>query len=477
MKSLVVSSMLLIRKIEIRETGNPTPQLNTALVTKISKETFMKNTRVSMDAKRLNDAIVFPGCSSQQSGESSLVGFGITDLSQKKKKKTTGAHTHTHTHQYSQTHLNSILEFNEQVSKNWFVLSKNIDCINFSGAFELALRGYEESQVYNRLTNAAVFEGTSKEIQNYLLECMLNICQEIIKKEISIARFWQFFNPPGHDAASIAPCSRTVLASFVDEHEKTISQSFDDASVMSAQHNGVRAIIQQQYTHEHYMHCYAYQMSLIVALPTMIEQTLLVTRHKGSLFLAMLLIGEFFTLPLQGGILRVELLTQYTSTENNWLNARTKFSHHVSIQQQLTKLELFGACWMIQYLYFGSQFFTILFFIINADKIRKHVDSFRHSVQKERGNFEKERFSSATFYSAVCLFEVENFQEYYMKFPARLKTELGVIYKREDFRKMSTSANLLQFVVENYLQTTFTETHKMLLITYTIAMTTAEAEI
>ncbi|GBO29570.1 hypothetical protein AVEN_132744-1 [Araneus ventricosus] len=56
----------------------------------------------------------------------------------------------------------------------------------------------------------------------------------------------------------------------------------------------------------------------------------------------------------------------------------------------------------------------------------------------------------------------------------RLKTELGVIYRRSDFRKMTGS--LLQFIIENNLQTTFSETYKILLIIVTIPMTTAEAE-
>ncbi|GBO04549.1 hypothetical protein AVEN_208613-1 [Araneus ventricosus] len=84
------------------------------------------------------------------------------------------------------------------------------------------------------------------------------------------------------------------------------------------------------------------------------------------------------------------------------------------------------------------------------------------------------------------------FQEYEKKFPTqildqttdaysmlqkdRLKTELGVIYRRSDFRNMTGAISLLQFIIENNLQTTFSETYKLLLIIVTIPMTTAEAE-
>ncbi|GBM37493.1 hypothetical protein AVEN_263163-1 [Araneus ventricosus] len=58
----------------------------------------------------------------------------------------------------------------------------------------------------------------------------------------------------------------------------------------------------------------------------------------------------------------------------------------------------------------------------------------------------------------------------------RLKTELGVIYRRSDFRNMTGAISLLQFIIENNLQTTFSETYKLLLIIVTIPKTTSEAE-
>ena len=94
---------------------------------------------------------------------------------------------------------------NEEVTKNRYILSKIIDCIKFCGAFELALRGHDESEesvnpgifrglvdftseldsaLKEHLNNATLFKGTSKEIQNDLLQCMFEICQEEIRAEI-----------------------------------------------------------------------------------------------------------------------------------------------------------------------------------------------------------------------------------------------------------------------------------------------------
>ena len=91
-----------------------------------------------------------------------------------------------------------VVKHNEEVKKNRDVLSKIINCVKFCGKFELPLRGHDESTssknpgVFRGLVdfacnldfsldahmkNATVFKGTSKSIQNELLEAMLEICK------------------------------------------------------------------------------------------------------------------------------------------------------------------------------------------------------------------------------------------------------------------------------------------------------------
>ncbi|GBN73864.1 hypothetical protein AVEN_189452-1 [Araneus ventricosus] len=248
--------------------------------------------------------------------------------------------------EFSQSHLNSILEFNllgkvdirqqldsafrsnvkrhnEKVTRNCYVLPKIIDCILFCCAFELALRGHDEredslntgvfrglvnfsaefdSSLKDHLTNAIVFKGKSKEIQNDLLGCMLTVCRNHMKNEISkasfvsviadgttdvssisqlvvvfryvlsngqpVERFWEFTNPSGHDAKSIAECIQASLEKVVAKPEKLISQSYDGTNVMSGQHAGVQAFIQRAYKNAQYVHCYAHQLNLIVGQAT-----------------------------------------------------------------------------------------------------------------------------------------------------------------------------------------------------------------
>ena len=267
--------------------------------------------------------------------ESSWTNAGIADLShlpQKVKK-----------HENSESHINSQLEFkllgkqdirqqldsayresiqkhNEKVKNNRYVLSKIIDCIKFCGAFELALRGHNESEdslncgIFRGLINftseldtalkkhfeiSSVFKGTSKTVQNELLDCMLQICQDQIKMEISkakfisviadettdvssifqmaiifryvlpdgspVERFWGFFNPSDHTAVGLSECIKNILTQITSDTSKLICQSYDGANVMSGRFAGVQNLIQRDYKYAFFVHCYVHQLNLILS--------------------------------------------------------------------------------------------------------------------------------------------------------------------------------------------------------------------
>lgn len=163
--------------------------------------------------------------------------------------------------------------------KNRYILSKIIDCIKFCGEFELSLRGHDESDtsinpgIFKGLVNftatldnifkehlrsTTVFKGTSKDIQNDLLDCMLEVCRDHIKKGIlecefisiiadettdvaaqfqlslivryllksgkPTERFWTFLNPLGHDAVSLSTAIKSLLIELIgDKKSKLIS--------------------------------------------------------------------------------------------------------------------------------------------------------------------------------------------------------------------------------------------------------------
>lgn len=91
-----------------------------------------------------------------------------------------------------------IRKHNEEVDKNRHILSKIIESC---GAFELALRGHDESEssenpgvfrglvdfvasldtvLHEHLQTATEFKGTSKTVQNEVLDCMLSVLRECI---------------------------------------------------------------------------------------------------------------------------------------------------------------------------------------------------------------------------------------------------------------------------------------------------------
>lgn len=214
-----------------------------------------------------------------------------------------------------------IRQHNEEVDKNRHILSKIIDCIKFCGAFELALRGHDESAdsvnpgvfrglvnfvasldavVHEHLQSATVFKGTSKTVQNELLDCMLQVLRESIIEEIKIAdfvsiqadettdvstqnqlvivfryidqahvvqeRFFEFVPLQSATAATISTALLDRLSSILpeDQKKKLIAQAYDGASVMRGAIGGVNKKVQDIYENAHYVHCYAHQLNLIM---------------------------------------------------------------------------------------------------------------------------------------------------------------------------------------------------------------------
>ena len=112
--------------------------------------------------------------------------------------------------QLDEGHRIAVRRHNEEVDRNRHILSKIIDAVKFCGAFELALRGHNESDPSENpgifralidlmasierefevhLENANVFKGTSKTVQNELLDCMLSVLRDHILEEVKQADY------------------------------------------------------------------------------------------------------------------------------------------------------------------------------------------------------------------------------------------------------------------------------------------------
>lgn len=221
--------------------------------------------------------------------------------------------------QLSEAYRLSVCEHNRKVAKNREILSKIIDCIKFCGQFEVSLRGHDERNesenpgifrglinfaskfdpvLENHLKTNKAFKGVSKTIQNEILDCLLQIYRDEIKREIRkssfvavmaddttdisehtqmvivlryvlneeiFERFWGFFTPDDQTANGISKCILDQLEIILEGNtQKLISQTFDGANVMKGKKGGVRAKIQNIYPHAHFIHCYAHQLNLIM---------------------------------------------------------------------------------------------------------------------------------------------------------------------------------------------------------------------
>ncbi|KAL1249385.1 hypothetical protein QQF64_020390 [Cirrhinus molitorella] len=188
-----------------------------------------------------------------------------------------------------------IRRHNEEVRKNRHILSRIIDCVKFCGAFELALRGHDESQssdnpgifrglvdfvaaldgvLKEHLENATVFKGTSKtadETTDVATQCQLVLVLRYIDAKSNIQeRFFAFIPLHSATADSISTALTEHLAVIIPEDQKSklISQAYDGASVMRGATAGVQRKIQDVYPNAHYIHCYAHQLNLIMQQAT-----------------------------------------------------------------------------------------------------------------------------------------------------------------------------------------------------------------
>lgn len=330
-------------RLAIKELGRPQPDLDISQSTTSQKRVFKRvfNRNVYDKNEWLcgcevrNAFFCFP-CLLFSSVEDAWTKGGVKDLghlSQKVKK-----------HESSKQHLSSQLDLkmlgntdigdqldvghrlfiqkhNDNVDKNRYVLKKIINAILFCGSFELPLRGHDETEssvnpgvfrglidysseldnaLKNHLQTATVFKGTSKDIQNELLDCILRVTQNYIIREIGqgyvsviadettdvsamsqmvivfryivnsapVERFWTFVQPQKHDAVTLATEIKTILKAVVHDPENLVAQSYDGAAVMSGSRGGVQKIIREEYPYANFVHCYAHQINLILTQAT-----------------------------------------------------------------------------------------------------------------------------------------------------------------------------------------------------------------
>ena len=332
------SSLSLEEKLEIKRLGRHIPDgLIIKQAGKLQNRTFQANTWFTRTqwltgcAER-NALFCFPCILFGTGGTGTWTKTGFTDLAHLSDRIKSHSSSSPHltccmqlqmlgkvdiARQLDEGYRSGIRIHNQKVDKNRHVLGKIIDCVKFCGAFELALRGHDESEgssnpgVFRGLVNfvaeidnamadhlktSKVFKGTSKTIQNELLDAIYDVYIDEIKKEIDAANF---VSVQADETADISCKWQVVIVlryvvegiikerfiSFTETTEKTadvltkiildtlapynvngklIAQTYDGAATMKGRVNGVSTQVRREYPEAHFVHCYAHQLNLVM---------------------------------------------------------------------------------------------------------------------------------------------------------------------------------------------------------------------
>ncbi|KAJ3654966.1 hypothetical protein Zmor_014116 [Zophobas morio] len=232
-------------------------------------------------------------------------------------------------------HVQSILKHNELVKENREIITRLIDMIIYLATQEQAFRGHNESRdslnqgnfrelasllsKYDNkfkvfLDESSVFTGLSKTIQNELIESINKVISEIIENEIKMSPFfsWQvdettdincrsqvsvifryvkegkaverfmgFFDASeGRTAADLFNLLTENFSKY-DITNKLIGQTYDGASVMSGELNGLQSRVKQIAPQALFTHCYAHRLNLILQdASTSIKECRFFCKHK-----------------------------------------------------------------------------------------------------------------------------------------------------------------------------------------------------
>nr|CAI5827286.1 unnamed protein product [Callosobruchus analis] len=212
-----------------------------------------------------------------------------------------------------------IENFNEKVRENREILKRLIDAVVYLSKEECSFRGYDETsesdnkgnfkelidflKTYDQklerfLSEATVFVGTSKSIQNDLIESISSVVKHKIQEELRSTAFfsWQidettdiacksqlsvifryvigsdiverfvgFYDvSSGKNAESLYQLLVTEFQEFDLKH-KLIAQTYDGAAVMSGDFDGLQSKIKNIAPHALFTHCYAHKLNLVLS--------------------------------------------------------------------------------------------------------------------------------------------------------------------------------------------------------------------
>ena len=154
-----------------------------------------------------------------------------------------------------------------------------------------------DKQLEDHLSTSSVAKYTSNIIQNEILDCMFEVHQEDLLRDIKEAnfvaiqadettdiicisqfviilryikdqkpteRFLKFVDVISRSAAGLSEILLKELDKIDGIKEKPIAQTYDGASVMSGSTGCVQALVKNHYPYARYVHCFAHQLNLVL---------------------------------------------------------------------------------------------------------------------------------------------------------------------------------------------------------------------
>ncbi|XP_025413812.1 uncharacterized protein LOC112685954 [Sipha flava] len=427
-----------------------------------------------------------------------------------------------------------IKRHNELVSKNRNILEKILNCVKCCGNYELPLRGHDE-KISSK--NRGVFRGLINLFSDLDPSLQEHFQKSTVFKGIPVERFWGFLNPKGYDADSLTRIILNEIDPIIEKNpQKFIAQAYDGAAVMSGHQSGVNVRIKEKYPYAYFIHCYAHQLNLIMAQATSqnkqrvaildeivgarlpktvqtrwsfnIRTVNKVYEHRDTLIECMKKIidasSQSSSINQATGL---KLLLKDTSFIF-WLNCFHKIMPHVDclynavqarntdpvqVQDSVRKFKI-----EIQKIRDNLTTLIEISNIESSSKRKRIEDSMNNkklaalevcdviSIQAQR------RFDFTKHLTAAQLFQNEKYVIYNNNFPSkalnitvkcypffiqeRLKTELEVVYSRDDFRNLKGVISTINYIRSNNMEDTFKEVFKLLKVLVVTPMTSSEAE-
>ncbi|XP_072401135.1 uncharacterized protein [Diabrotica undecimpunctata] len=353
---------------------------------------------------------------------------------------------------------------------------------------ELTFRGHDESNdSLNAINNFSFFACILDETTDITERAQSSIVCRLVDTKCVVQEYFLGFFYLGEDQS--APALRDLLLSVIakfDCEAKLIAQTYDGASVMSGQLNGLQKLVRDSAPLAIFTHCLAHRLNLVL------QQSCSNITTVKIFFSTLQGIPAYFHQSSKRSYFLNKILGKRipTNSEVRW-NSNAKVVYAVS-QERKKLLQVFQDIMNCPESNAKSIRQTDGFKLIYFNKLSSYTTSCRRKIMLEQL---EQRFSDYKKFQFLELGDNRRFTEYGAKFPQKaldslmdtyeplfnkslLKTELEMIFSaihRENFHDKSL-LELIKSMFDNEINELLPESYKLFCLLATIPATSALVE-